>query len=94
MNPKVEIGIYQHYKGKFYYLMMVARHTETGEDMAVYMPLYAHHEGGRVPQVRPLKMFTEEVVFTDPVEIKMYGAERMPRFAYIGEQLPAAPVEF
>ena len=92
-QPDPKIGIYQHYKGKYYFLQMIARHTETGEDMAVYTPLYAHHEGGRIPQIRPLKMFTEEVVFTDSVEIKMYGGERMPRFVFVGEKLPAAPKE-
>jgi len=91
--PDPKIGIYQDYKGKYYFLQMIARHTETGEDMAVYTPLYAHHEGGRIPQIRPLKMFTEEVVFTDSVEIKMYGGERMPRFVFVGEKLPAAPKE-
>ncbi len=91
VDPK--IGIYQHYKGKYYNLMMIGRDTETGADVAIYTPLYCHHEGGRVIQVRPLKMFAEEVTFTDPVEIKMYGGERMPRFRFVGEQLPAAPKE-
>lgn len=58
MNPSaVVFGRYRHYKGKEYQLLDVARHSETGELMAVYRPLY----GEQGLWVRPLAMFCETV---------------------------------
>lgn len=65
-------GIYQHYKGQYYEVLDVARHTETLEDMVVYRALY----GEQGLWVRPLKMFLE------PVEV---NSEIMPRFRYISD---------
>lgn len=55
--PNPEPGLYEHYKGNRYRLVAVARHSETGERMAVYEALYG--EGGL--WVRPLTMFLESV---------------------------------
>ena len=33
-------GVYQHYKGKNYYVLGRSRNTETGEICVVYRPLY------------------------------------------------------
>ena len=57
----------------------VARHTETEEIVAVYIPLYVipEHRGLRL-QVRPLDMFMENV--------EVNGQE-MPRLRYIGPEL-------
>ncbi len=51
-------GIYRHFKGNRYELIGIAAHSETGEQMAVYRPLYG--EGGL--WVRPLAMWNEPVV--------------------------------
>ena len=50
-------GSYRHYKGNDYKVMGVAKHSETGEDLVVYRPLYG--ESGL--WVRPLSMFIEQV---------------------------------
>ena len=50
-------GLYRHYKGKYYQVIGVANHTETGEELVVYRALY----GTFGLWVRPLKMFTEKV---------------------------------
>lgn len=50
-------GSYRHYKGNDYQVMGVAKHSETGEDLVVYRPLY----GERGLWVRPLSMFIEQV---------------------------------
>ena len=63
-------GEYEHYKGKRYRVIALARHTETLEEMVVYQALYGE---GKV-WVRPLAMFLEEV------EV---GSKRIPRFRYI-----------
>lgn len=72
MNPKP--GIYQHYKGKKYRVIGVAKHSETLEDMVIYEALY-ENEMSKL-WVRPLAMFLGEV------EI---GGKRVPRFTYCGE---------
>lgn len=50
-------GIYKHFKGDYYLVEDVAKHSETGEQMVVYRKLY--DDCGL--WVRPLDMFLEEV---------------------------------
>ena len=49
--------IYRHFKGDFYLVEDVAKHSETGEDYVVYRKLYG--DGGL--WIRPKSMFLEEV---------------------------------
>ena len=53
----IEPGRYQHYKGKYYVVFGVARHSETEEELVVYRTDY----GDQSLWVRPLAMFTEDV---------------------------------
>lgn len=72
----MKLGIYQHYKGKKYEVVGVARHTETMEEMVVYKALYDSQEfGENALWVRPLSMFTEHVE---------KDGKQIPRFAYVG----------
>ena len=50
-------GIYRHFKGDYYLLEDVAKHSEDGEEYAVYRQLYGNNE----LYIRPLKMFLSEV---------------------------------
>ena len=76
MEEGLRCGVYEHYKGRKYLLLGVARHTETGELLAVYVPLYELPDNrGAQMAVRPLEMFTEEVAA---------GGVTMPRFRFIG----------
>lgn len=68
-------GIYRHFKGKYYRLIGIARHSETLEQMVVYRALY----GERGLWVRPLSMWNETVT-RDGITQK--------RFAYVGENEP------
>jgi hypothetical protein len=52
-------GRYRHYKGGEYQVHGVATHSESGELLVVYRPLYG--AGGL--WVRPLSMFLEAVEF-------------------------------
>lgn len=77
-------GVYEHYKStaesrKYYQVLGFAKHTETEEILAVYIPLYVipEHTGLRL-QVRPLEMFMEHVEYNDKV---------VPRFRYVGPEL-------
>lgn len=77
-------GVYEHYKStpkdrRYYQILGFARHTETEEIVAVYIPLYVipQHSGLRL-QVRPLEMFVEDVE---------YNGKIVPRFRYVGPEL-------
>lgn len=73
----IKLGKYQHYKGKFYNVIGVARHSETLEELVVYIALYKSEEfGENALWVRPLSMFTEMV------EI---NSTKVPRFRFVGE---------
>ena len=55
-----QTGIYQHYKGNKYIVLGVAKHSETLEELVVYVTLYENEESSI--WVRPLALFTENVV--------------------------------
>ena len=78
------VGVYEHYKStledkRYYQVLGFARHTETDEVLAVYIPLYVipKHTGLRL-QVRPLHMFVETVE---------HNGQAVPRFRYIEPEL-------
>ena len=68
----IKLGMYEHYKGKKYKLIGVAKHSETLEDLVVYECQYEN----KVSKlwVRPLSLFTEKVEL---------NGEFVPRFKYI-----------
>lgn len=55
----IPTGLYEHYKGKKYLVLGVAKHSETLEELVVYVTLYENAEGPI--WVRPLTMFIENV---------------------------------
>lgn len=57
MRTLVMNGIYQHFKEKKYKVLLIAKNTETEEDMVVYQALY----GDYGYFVRPYSMFVSEV---------------------------------
>lgn len=71
-SKEIKIGKYQHFKGKEYEVVGVAKHSETMEDLVVYRALYGDYS----LWVRPLKMFLEEVEFE---------GEKVPRFKSLGK---------
>jgi len=50
-------GVYKHFKGSMYLALMLAKDSETEEDMVVYIPLYDRPESGTRAWVRSLKSF-------------------------------------
>jgi len=74
---ETKLGKYQHYKGNFYKVLGVARHSETLEELVVYQALYNSEEFGKnALWVRPKKMFLENVAI---------NGKKIPRFKYIGK---------
>ncbi|MGJ8680393.1 DUF1653 domain-containing protein [Paraglaciecola sp.] len=67
----LKIGKYRHYKGNDYEVLGVARHSEDESELVVYSPLY----GEQGLWVRPLSMFTEQV---------MVNGEYQARFEFVG----------
>lgn len=55
----LQLGTYKHYKGKKYLVLGIAKHSETKEDLVVYVTLYENDMASM--WVRPLKMFLEHV---------------------------------
>lgn len=53
----IQPGLYRHFKGNLYQVLMMANHSETMESMVVYQALYG--EGGI--WVRPAEMWNEHV---------------------------------
>ncbi len=68
---KLSAGIYEHYKGKKYEVLFVARDCETKEYLVVYQEI----SGENRIWTRPLKMFLEEV--------EVSGG-KVPRFRFLG----------
>lgn len=59
----IQLGKYQHYKGKFYLVIGTARHSETLEPLVIYKALYDSPEFGlNSLWARPQKMFEENII--------------------------------
>ena len=68
----IKLGRYRHFKGNYYEVIGMVRHSETLEDMVLYRALYG--EGGL--WVPPAAMWNE-IVERNGVKVK--------RFTYVGE---------
>jgi hypothetical protein len=68
----VKSGKYQHYKGQYYKVIGIAKHSETLEEMVIYQKLYDDFSYW----VRPLPMFIESIEM---------GGNMVKRFTYIDE---------
>lgn len=70
MSAPLVPGTYRHYKNQLYQVLDTAIHSETGEQLVVYRPLYGE---GKL-WVRPLAMFCEPVT---------HDGKNIPRFTLV-----------
>jgi len=75
MQNPLQKGLYRHFKGNVYEVIDTARHSETEQDMVIYRALY----GDFGLWVRPIDLFTEEVVL---------NGNKIPRFQLIEPREP------
>ncbi len=78
MNTIVPKRVYQHFKGKLYYVHGIATHTETGEKLVIYQALY----GDYGLWARPLSMFAERIDKNRPDNVTGQGYRFIE---YVGE---------
>lgn len=72
MQNNITPGIYRHYKGNLYLVLGTGKHSETLEEMVVYVALYESSESQI--WVRPAGMFLETIEFEGKTQ---------PRFTFI-----------
>jgi hypothetical protein len=80
MVERFRPGVYEHYKGRQYLALGLAREDESDEVVVVYTRLYAR--AGLPMSTRRLRVWNEEVEIEGRV---------VPRFAYRGHVEPAPP---
>ena len=68
----IKLGKYRHFKGNYYQVLHLARHSETEEYIVVYHPFDNKND----IWVRPITMFNE-TIFRD--------GKKIERFQYVGE---------
>ncbi len=69
-------GVYRHFKGRFYLVLGQAQHSETGETLVVYQPLYGESRWW----VRPLSMFLEVVEWEGKSQLRFAYFSASERF--------------
>ena len=70
--PTIRPGVYEHYKGKKYFVLGLSRNTETNEVCVVYRPLYETDWPHLVH--RNAEMFSENVTV---------DGRQVPRFRFV-----------
>lgn len=74
----MKLGKYKHFKGMEVEVIGVALHSETMEEMVVYIhPDQVKGKGTNTMWVRPIKMFEEEVGV---------NGQKVPRFKFLSEE--------
>ena len=70
----IKLGVYKHYKGKYYQVIGIAKHSETLEELVVYYCLYLNQDGQL--WVRSAAMFQEQIIV---------NGKKTARFTYVDE---------
>jgi hypothetical protein len=71
----IETGWYRHYKGQYYQVLGLVQHSEENQPYVLYQPLY----GEQKLWVRPLQMFTEQVLVGGQLQARFDKVEQLPQ---------------
>jgi hypothetical protein len=71
-HSKFKPGVYKHFKGGMYLALILAKDSETLEDVVVYIPLYDNPESNTKAWVRPLDDFMGYKEFEDGTKVKRF----------------------
>lgn len=63
--------VYRHFKGKYYEIIAVGHHSETGEKLVVYYDLSGENSTFFDPCIRPLDMFMSEIDHQKYPDVKL-----------------------
>ena len=63
----IELGKYKHYKGNFYEVIGIAKHSETLDELVIYKPLY---QSTSEYWVRPISMWDEKVLVEGKIVVR------------------------
>lgn len=74
-------GVYKHYKGMYYEVLGVVRHSETLENLVLYKALYEIKEFGVEFRKEPLFVRPKEIF----EEILIINNKKVKRFKFIKE---------
>lgn len=69
---KFKLGVYKHFKGGMYLALILAKDSETLEDLVVYIPLYDNPESDTKAWVRPLDDFMGYKELEDGTKVKRF----------------------
>lgn len=75
---RIQCGVYEHYKGKRYFVLGLGREHSSGEVVVIYCRLYGRE--GLPMSVRRADEFLENVECC---------GRKVPRFVYVGLQEPS-----
>lgn len=78
MTEYIKTGLYQHYKGNYYQVIGLSRHSETLDSLVVYQSLY----GDYGLWVRPVELFQSLIE---------YDNQEVPRFKFVSETVSQLP---
>ena len=73
----IKLGLYQHFKGSYYRVLHIAKHSETEQELVIYQALY----GERGIWARPVTMFDETIE---------RDGKPIARFSYCADQSAAS----
>lgn len=68
--PQIKLGLYQHFKGKKYKVIGLAKHSETLENLVIYQAQY----GKKQIWARPDNNFSEKIIIKN---------KKVPRFKLV-----------
>ena len=72
---ELKFGRYQHYTGRFYRVLGIAKHSNPPQELVICMSV--NHASNNKLLIHPMKVFTENVIV---------AGKAVPQFVYVDEE--------